>query len=183
MWRATCCLQEPHLYPSTSSQTLGGIQRQLAQTRRAVERNPILVWSGFWVVCLSPEFQPVWPVLLLTCACSTSRCFAEDGASRFTTRDSEKEAVAGPVSPREEYLGALSLSVQAPLALFSRPDSTSSAARPLEAALNSTRWSLLESLTVIVCLEQVPGDFVRWKRPVDDITANRAPLSPPIKIK
>lgn len=46
--------------------------------------NPILVWSGFWVISLlQGEFRPVWSILLLPYACSTSRCLVEDEGSRF----------------------------------------------------------------------------------------------------
>lgn len=68
-------------------------------------------------VSFQREFHPLWSILWLS-ACSISKCFVEDAASGFIMRDSEEEAVASPMSPRKEYLGACFLSVQAPSPLF-----------------------------------------------------------------
>ena len=117
-WLAGCYAYRNHICipasPATTERNSKG-----AGTNMKDHGNPFLVWSGFWVVSLlQGEFHPVWPILLLPYASGISRCFVEDGASRFIMRDSVKEAVASPVSPRKEYLGALFLSVQIPSSLF-----------------------------------------------------------------
>lgn len=117
-WLAGCRAYRNHICtparPATTETNSKG-----AGTNMKDYGNPILVWSEFWVISLlQGEFHPVWSVPLLPYACSILRCFVEDGPSRFIMRDSEKKAAASPVSPRTEYLGARSLSVQTPSSLF-----------------------------------------------------------------
>lgn len=84
-WLAGCHAYRNHICiparPATTERNSKG-----AGTNMKDNGNPILVWSEFWVISLlRGEFHAVCPVFL-PCAGSISRCFVEDGPSRFIVR-------------------------------------------------------------------------------------------------
>lgn len=111
------CLQEPHLYPSTSSCHWEEFKGSWHKHEGPWKSHSYVVWilghlsfaRGILPCVINPP-----PAIYL----QHLKMFCRGWRLHFYERDSEKEAVASPVSPRKEYLGALFLSVQTPSALF-----------------------------------------------------------------
>lgn len=109
--------KEPHLYPSTSSCHWEEFKGSWHKHEGPWKSHSCVVWilghlsfaRGISPCVINPA--PAIPLQHLKMFCRGWRL-------QVYERESEKEAVASPVCPRKEYLGALFLSVQTPSALF-----------------------------------------------------------------